>query len=88
MEFRKDGPGIIWEGSGIDEVGRRADTKEIVIEIDPTYFRPTEVDLLIGDPSKARNLLGWSPKTNLEEMIEIMIESDLKKTREAFIKNK
>ena len=84
----KEGPGIIWEGSGIDEVGRRADTKEIIVRIDPTYFRPTEVDLLIGDPSKAKKLLGWSPKTNLEEMIEIMIESDLKKTKEEFIKNK
>ena len=52
---------ILWEGSGIDEVGRRADTQEIVIRIDPRYFRPAEVDTLLGDPSKAKNILGWSP---------------------------
>ena len=72
---------IIWEGTGINEVGRRADTGEIVIRIDPAYFRPTEVDLLIGDASKAKNLLGWAPKTDLEQMIGIMIEADVKEAR-------
>ncbi len=77
----KNKKAIIWEGTGINEVGRRADTGEIVIRIDPTYFRPTEVDLLIGDASKAKNLLGWEPKTDLEQMIGIMIEADIKKAR-------
>ena len=67
---------IIWEGSGVNEIGRRADTKEIVIRIDPRYFRPTEVDELLGDSSKAKNKLGWEPKTSLEELIEEMISKD------------
>ena len=69
-------PSIIWEGNGINEIGRRADTKEIVIKIDPRYFRPCEVDQLLGDPSKALKKLKWSPKSTLEEMIEEMIEKD------------
>ena len=73
----KNQKAIIWEGHGINEIGRRSDTGEIVIRVDPTYFRPTEVDLLIGDPSKAKRLLGWEPKTTLEQMIEVMIKADL-----------
>ena len=71
-----DHPAIIWEGSGIEEIGRRADTNEIVIRIDPRYFRPTEVDELLGDSNKAKLKLGWTPKTSLEELIEEMIEKD------------
>tara|TARA_B100000900_G_scaffold297548_1_gene256088 strand:+ start:661 stop:1767 length:1107 start_codon:yes stop_codon:yes gene_type:complete len=70
---------IKWEGKGIDEVGRRADTDEIVIRVDPKYFRPTEVDELQGDPTKAFNKLGWEPKTNLEELIKEMVKVDKKK---------
>ena len=72
---------IIWEGSGVNEIGRRADTKEIVIRIDPRYFRPTEVDELLGDSSKAKNKLGWEPKTSLEELIEEMISKDKEEAR-------
>ena len=61
---------IIWEGEGINEIGRRADTGEIVIRIDPRYFRPTEVDQLLGDPQKAFNKLGWKPSISLEIMIK------------------
>ena len=71
-------PSIIWEGKDINEVGRRGDTNEIVIRIDPRYFRPTEVDQLLGDSTKAREKLGWEPKINLEELIGEMIENDLK----------
>ena len=74
----KEGKGIIWENEGINEVGRRADTEEIVIRIDPRYFRPTEVDELLGDSSKAREKLGWAPKITLEELISEMVENDLK----------
>ena len=70
------GSGIIWEGEGLDEVGRRADTKEIVIKVDPRYFRPTEVDFLLGESHKAKKELGWEPKTSLEELIEEMIQHD------------
>ena len=67
---------IIWEDKGIKEIGRRADTNEIVIRIDPRYFRPTEVEELLGDASKAKNKLGWEPKITLEELIEEMIHKD------------
>ena len=85
----KDSPSIIWEGKGINEIGRRGDTNEIVIRIDPRYFRPTEVDVLLGDPSKARKKLGWEPKTTLEEMIEEMINNDLNEAKKnLLLKNK
>ena len=76
--------GIIWEGDGINEVGKRADTGEIVIRIDKRYYRPTEVDELLGDSSKAKSILGWEPKITLEEMIEEMIFEDKKSAQEEF----
>ena len=69
--------GIIWEGKGIEEVGRRADNNEIVIKIDQKYFRPCEVNLLVGDASKARQKLNWQPKTTLEDLVGDMIKNDL-----------
>ena len=54
---------IQWEGEGVAEVGRRFDNGEVVVRIDPRYFRPAEVDTLLGDPSKAREKLGWTPQT-------------------------
>ena len=74
-----DDNGIIWEGQGVKEIGRRADTKEIVIRIDARYFRPTEVDELVGDSEKGFSELGWSPEITLEEMIEEMIIADKNK---------
>ena len=83
----KDKPGIIWEGKGLNEVGRRADTLEIVIKIDPRYFRPTEVDFLLGESNKAKEELGWIPKTTLEELIKEMIEFDKEEAKkEALLK--
>ncbi len=69
--------GIIWEGKGLNEVGKRADNKEIVIKIDKKYFRPCEVNSLIGDSTKANKKLGWQPKTTLEELVADMIKSDM-----------
>jgi GDPmannose 4,6-dehydratase len=83
-----EGPSIIWEGQGKDEIGRRADTGDIVIRIDPRYYRPTEVDELLGDISKARRELGWSPKTSLEELVEEMIKYDLNEARKELILKK
>ena len=71
--------GIIWEGEGINEIGRRSDTKEIVIRVDSRYFRPTEVDELVGNSEKGFSKLGWVPEITLEEMIEEMILSDKNK---------
>ncbi len=67
---------IEWSGSGLNEIGRRADNKEIVVRIDPRYFRPTEVDTLLGNPSKAKDKLGWVPKITLKQLISEMIEQD------------
>ena len=72
---------IIWEGHGINEIGRRADNNEIVIRIDPRYFRPTEVDELLGDPSKAFKKLNWKPKTTLEELAKEMISKDMEEAK-------
>ena len=71
---------ICADKEGINEIGRRADNKEVVIRIDPKYYRPTEVEELIGDASKARKLLNWEPKISLEEIISEMVKEDLKKT--------
>ena len=79
---------IIWEGQGINEIGRREDTGEIVIKIDPRYFRPTEVDQLLGNAKKAHNKLGWKPETSLEDLIEEMIESDKIKAHNELILQK
>jgi len=68
--------GMAWEGKGASEIGRRADTGAVVVRIDPRYFRPAEVDTLLGDPSKAREKLGWTPSTTLEELVAEMVAAD------------
>ncbi len=69
--------GINWEGTGINEIGRRSDTEEVVIRVDPKFFRPAEVNYLLGDPKKALEKLGWKPSTTLEELVSEMINQDL-----------
>lgn len=69
--------GIRWEGQGLEELGQRVDTGDVVVRIDPRYFRPSEVDTLLGDPTKAREKLGWTPTTTLEELINEMVAEDL-----------
>lgn len=68
---------LVWEGENENEVGRRADTGAIVVAIDPRYYRPTEVDLLLGNPDKARRELGWTPTCTLEDLVKDMVTSDL-----------
>ena len=68
---------IIWSGKGLDEIGRRADNNKIVVRVDPRYFRPNEVDNLLGDSSSAKELLGWEPKSSLEDLIDEMIDNDI-----------
>jgi GDPmannose 4,6-dehydratase len=65
-----------WEGSGLQECGMRADTGAVVVRIDPRYFRPSEVETLLGDPTKARDKLGWTPTTTLEELVAEMVAAD------------
>ena len=79
--FRVLGEQITWEGSGIDEKGILKSTGKTVVAIDPRYFRPTEVDLLIGDYSKARKNLGWEPKTRFTDLVRIMAKADFEKIR-------
>ena len=81
--FKHAGIYLEWEGKGLDEKGIDRKSKKILIEVNPQYFRPTEVDLLLGDPTKARNTLGWNPrKTSFEELVKIMVEHDLNLVKE------
>ena len=77
MAFKSVNVDIEWSGSGEDEVGRNAKTGDIYVQIEPQFYRPAEVDLLMGDASKAKTLLGWEPKTTLEELCKIMVDADL-----------
>ncbi len=80
--FRVLGEEIVWKGKGVDEKGFLKSSGREVVAIDPRYFRPTEVDLLIGDYSRAREKLGWEPKTTFKDLVRIMVEADYKKARE------
>ncbi|MDL1969867.1 MAG: GDP-mannose 4,6-dehydratase [Candidatus Desulfofervidaceae bacterium] len=67
---------LVWEGKGLDEVGIDKNTNKTIIRIDPYFFRPTEVELLVGDYTKAQKKLGWKPKTTFKELVEIMVKHD------------
>ncbi|MDB2431903.1 GDP-mannose 4,6-dehydratase [Alphaproteobacteria bacterium] len=73
LAFAEVGRDILWEGAGLDEVGKDTKSGDILVKIDPRYFRPTEVDCLIGDPSKAKKKLGWEAKIGLEELVAEMV---------------
>lgn len=77
MAFKEVGITLRWEGKGIDEKGIDTETGKVLVEIDPRYFRPAEVELLIGDPTKAYKALGWKPKVQLPELVKMMVENDL-----------
>ncbi|MFK7920499.1 MAG: GDP-mannose 4,6-dehydratase [Bacteroidia bacterium] len=68
---------IVWKGEGVDEKGYDSKTGKLIVEVDPKYFRPAEVELLIGDPTKAKEELGWVPKVEIDELVEIMMTNDL-----------
>ncbi|WP_407720924.1 GDP-mannose 4,6-dehydratase [Neorhizobium petrolearium] len=76
--FAKVGMPVEWRGEGVDEKGYDATSGQCVIEIDPRYFRPTEVDLLIGNPARAHQKLGWRHETNLDQLVAEMVREDLK----------
>ena len=77
LAFRRAGIELEWRGEGEKEHGVERGTSRVLVEIDPRYLRPTEVDLLLGDPSKARQKLGWTPRTSFEELVELMVDHDL-----------
>ena len=81
LAFAELGIDIDWSGTGVDEVGTNRATGNVIVRVDPRYFRPTEVDLLLGDASKARRILGWAPRITLPELVKMMVESDLKQAR-------
>ncbi len=77
LSFEEVGIDIQWRGKGIEEKGIDSKTGNIVVEIDPDYFRPTEVEILLGDPTKAREKLGWQPEVKFQELVRIMMNADL-----------
>jgi GDPmannose 4,6-dehydratase len=83
--FAAAGMELVWEGKGVEEKGYRKDTGARVVEVDPWYFRPTEVELLQGDARKAREVLGWRPRYTLQAMIEEMVAADLDSARKELL---
>ena len=77
LAFKEINIEIVWSGAGIDEIGYDKQTSRVLVKIDPAYFRPTEVDLLLGDPTKARQKLGWIAKCKFAELTKIMVQADL-----------
>jgi GDPmannose 4,6-dehydratase len=77
LAFKTVGIDLVWEGSGVNERGIDTATGKSLVEVDPRYFRPTEVDLLLGDPSKAKEKLGWASKVTVEELAREMALADL-----------
>ena len=78
--FQHVGIGIEWQGErgSVDEVGvNKADHDHVLVRIDPQYFRPTEVDLLLGDPTKAKKVLGWEPEVSFDELVREMVDADI-----------
>lgn len=75
--FAVTGRKIKWEGEGVDEVGKDAETGKVRVRIDPRYFRPAEVELLLGDPTKAKDLLGWQRKVSFDELVTEMVVADI-----------
>jgi GDPmannose 4,6-dehydratase len=77
MAFAELGTSIAWSGAGVNEIGRDAASGKVLVRIDPRHFRPTEVEVLQGDATKAREKLGWVPTTSVDELVSEMVRSDL-----------
>ncbi|MBM4001244.1 MAG: GDP-mannose 4,6-dehydratase [Planctomycetes bacterium] len=77
LAFEHVGMPIVWSGQGVDEIGATSNGR-VVVRVDPRYFRPAEVDLLLGDPSKAERELGWTPKVRFRELVRMMVDHDVK----------
>ena len=78
LSFARAGFTLQWEGKGVQEKGVDAHTGDVLVQVDPRYFRPAEVDILIGDAAKARSVLGWKPKMDLRGLVDLMVDEDLK----------
>lgn len=86
--FKEVGVDIEWSGEGVEETGTDRASGRLLVRVDPRYFRPTEVELLIGDPSKAKEKLGWSATTTLSELVSEMVREDLKQVADEHRKNR
>lgn len=87
LAFHYLGIDLEWQGSGVDEKGIDRETERVLVEVDPKYFRPCEVEQLLGDPTKAKETLGWNPtKTSFSELVRIMAEHDMKFVRKLHLK--
>lgn len=88
LAFREAGIELRWEGEGVNEKGICVKTGQVLVEVDPKYFRPAEVEQLLGDPTKARTQLGWNPrKTSFEELVRIMVQHDLRFTKKLYMRS-
>lgn len=82
LAFKEAGIELQWQGEGLDEKGIDKKTSRVLVEVDPKFFRPAEVEQLLGDPTKARTNLGWNPRqTSFEDLVRIMVQSDLEKVK-------
>ncbi|EKU89014.1 GDP-mannose 4,6-dehydratase [Bacteroides oleiciplenus] len=89
LAFREVGINLHWEGKGVNEKGIDVKTGKVMVEVDPKYFRPCEVEQLLGDPTKAKTLLGWKPtKTSFSELVKIMVEHDIRFVKKLYMKAK
>lgn len=77
IAFKTAGINVVWEGDGLDEVGRDAATGKVVVKVNPKFFRPAEVDVLLGNPAKAESRLGWQREISFQELVERMVRNDL-----------
>jgi GDPmannose 4,6-dehydratase len=78
LAFREIDMSITWEGAGVEEVGKDVESGKPLVHIDPRYFRPTEVEFLQGDPTKAKEILGWEPRASFADLVKMMVKEDLK----------
>ncbi len=88
LAFQEVGITLRWEGEGVDEVGIDQATGSTLVAVDPKFFRPAEVEQLLGDPTKAKTLLGWNPtQTSFPELVKIMVEHDMKFVKKLHMKS-
>jgi GDPmannose 4,6-dehydratase len=84
VAFKAVGREIVWVGKNESETGKDKKTGKIVVQVNPRYYRPCEVEILIGNPQKAKTELGWEPKTSLEDLCKMMVEADLRRNEKGF----
>ena len=89
LAFREAGIELQWQGEGVEEKGIDVTSGRVIVEVDPKYFRPAEVEQLLGDPTKAKTILGWNPhKTSFEELVKIMVAHDMRFARKLYLRSK